>query len=191
MIYGTVLCLGDSLTFGARSEFCRGYPEELASMLSEYLNQEWTCLNHGVNGETSIDVLRRAFPIIQSFSALPGAKLACFMAGTNDSKTPDFPINVFKDNLRQILRIFKRYDVSVLVGLLPPVRGSSMPCFASIRSNEWIKKANQAIRDLCSEYNLVTVDFSDMEEFLIDGVHFGYEGYLEMARRWFEKIKGL
>jgi lysophospholipase L1-like esterase len=191
LIYGTVLCLGDSLTFGARSEFVRGYPEELARMLSEHLSQEWTCLNHGINGETSIDILRRSFPVIQSFSSLPGAKLACLMAGINDSKKPDLPIELYKDNLRQIIRIFRRHDIKLLVGTLPPVNGVPMPCFDSIRSNEWIKSANQAIRGLCSEYGLVCVDFSNMGPYLIDGVHLNYDGYREMAYRWFEKIKGL
>ncbi len=191
MIYGTVLCLGDSLTFGARSEFIRGYPEELGLLLSNYLKQEWTCLNHGINGETSIDILRRSFPVIQSFAELPGAKLACLLAGTNDSKNPDFPVDLYKDNMRQIIRIFLRYNIKLLVGNLPPVNGNAMPCFDSTRSNHWIQQANIAINELIEEYELVSVDFSDMQDFLIDGVHFDYCGYKEMARRWFEKIKEL
>jgi lysophospholipase L1-like esterase len=186
-----VLCLGDSLTFGARSEFVRGYPEELGRMLSNYLMQDWTCLNHGINGETSIDILRRAFPAVQSFAALPGAKLACLMAGTNDSKNPELPVDLYADNMCQIIRIFRRHSIKLLVGTLPPVKGNAMPCFDSNQSNQWIQKANIAIQDLVNENNLIPVDFSDMEGYLIDGVHFGYDGYKEMARRWFEKIKEL
>lgn len=191
MIYGTVLCLGDSLTFGARSEHIRGYPEELARLLSEKTGQEWSCLNHGVNGETSIDILRRAFPIIHSFSSLPGAKLACFMAGTNDSKNPDLPTDLFKDNLRQVIRIFRRHDIKFLMGTLPPVQGACMPCFDSSRSNEWIRSANQAIEELCGEYDITLVDFTDMASYLVDGVHLNYQGYLEMARRWLDRIGAL
>jgi lysophospholipase L1-like esterase len=191
LIYGTVLCLGDSLTFGARSDYVRGYPEELARMLSDHLQQEWTCLNYGINGETSIDILRRAFTLIHSFAALPGAKLACLMAGTNDSKNPDWPVDLYKDNLRQIIRIFRRENIKLLLGTLPPVKGNTMPCFDSKRSNQWIQEANLAIEDLIKEYDLILVDFSDMAEYLIDGVHFGYRGYMEMARRWFDIIKEL
>jgi len=191
MIYGTVLCLGDSLTFGARSEFVRGYPEELARLLTEHFEQEWTCLNRGVNGETSIDVLRRAFSIIHPFSSLPGAKLACLIVGTNDAKNPDLPIDLYQDNVRQIVRIFIRHQIKVLIGTLPPVAGNSMPCFNTVRSNAWIGQANDAIAQLADDHGLVLVDFSDMGEFLIDGVHFGYSGYQEMARRWFNRIKEL
>lgn len=191
MIYGTVLCLGDSLTFGARSEHGRGYPEELARMLSEELKQEWSCLNHGINGETSIDILRRAFPSIHSFASLPGAKLGCLLAGTNDSKNPDLPVELYKDNMRQIIRIFRRHEIKLLVGTLPPVVGVCMPCFDSRLSNEWIQKANRALEELISEYDLIKVDFSDMGNFLIDGAHMNYLGYQEMARRWFEKIREL
>lgn len=191
MIYGTVLCFGDSLTFGARSEYVRGYPEELSLLLSEHFKQEWSCLNEGLNGQTSTDVLRRAFPVIRSFASLPGAKYGCFMVGTNDSKNPDFPVELYKDNVRQVIRVFRRYDIKLLLGIVPPVDGRCMPCFDSIKSNEWIKNSNQAIQELAAEYKLAIVDFSDMKQYLTDGVHFNYEGYKEMANRWFEKIKEL
>ena len=188
MIYGTVLCLGDSLTFGARSEYGRGYPEELSRLLTEHFKQEWSCLNHGINGETSLDILRRSFNIVRNFSSIPGAKWSLLLAGTNDSKNPDYPIDLYKDNMRQIIRAFRRQQLNLLVGNLPPVQGSCMPCFDSDRSNSWITSANKAISELCEEYELKLVRFDDMESYLVDGVHFGYEGYKEMAKRWFERI---
>ncbi len=188
MIYGTVLCLGDSMTFGARSEYGRGYPEELAKLLSDHFKQEWSCLNEGVNGECSIDVLRRTFPAVRDLAGLPGPKWGCFMVGTNDSKNPDYPLSLYGDNLVQTIRIFRRFHVPLLIGTLPRVKGDCMPCFDSVRSNEWIVEANACIRTLAENYHLGLVDFSDMETYLVDGVHFAHAGYTEMAKRWFARI---
>ncbi|MCB0353685.1 MAG: SGNH/GDSL hydrolase family protein [Bdellovibrionales bacterium] len=189
MIYGTVLCLGDSLTFGARSEYGRGYPEELSMRLTNHFKQEWSAINHGVNGETSLDVLRRAFASIRSFATLPGAKWGTLLAGTNDSKNPDYPIELYKDNMRQIIQIFLRHDINLIIGTLPPVEGNCMPCFDSKRSNGWISSANEAILALREEYSLKLVTFEDLGNYLIDGVHMNYEGYCKMADRWFEVIR--
>jgi lysophospholipase L1-like esterase len=188
VIYGTVLCLGDSMTFGARSEYVRGYPEELAKLLSDHFDQAWTCLNEGVNGECSIDVLRRAFPVIRDCAALPGPKWGCLMVGTNDSKNPDLPMDLYRDNLVQIIRIFRRFHIPLLLGTLPPVKGNCMPCFDTEKSNAWIRRANDAVRELAETFRVVPVEFSDMESYLVDGVHFSHAGYAEMARRWFERI---
>ena len=188
MIYGTILCLGDSLTFGARSEHLRGYPEELARLMSDHYAQAWSCLNRGVNGEKSIDVLRRAFPAVREVASLPGAKWGCLLAGTNDSKDPTCPLDLYEDNLRQIVRMFKRFDVRLLIGTLPPVKGNCMPCFDSERSNAWIDGANERITSLAASSGVPVVDFTDMEPHLVDGVHFGHAGYLEMAQRWFDRI---
>lgn len=191
MIYGTVLCLGDSITFGARSEYTRAYPEELAKLMTEHYDQNWSTINAGINGQTSVDILRRTFPTVGSFAGQPGAKIGCLMAGTNDSKNPDYPLDLYKDNMRQMINIFRRHDLRLLIGTLPPIKGDEMPCFFTRESNEWIQKANVVIRELADEYTLPLVDFSDMEEYLIDGVHLNYAGYLKMAHRWFKAIQEL
>ena len=36
-VYGTILCLGDSLTHGARDEYYRCYPMELSDLLGRFL----------------------------------------------------------------------------------------------------------------------------------------------------------
>ena len=187
MIYGTVLCLGDSLTYGARSEYQRGYPEELARLLSAHFGQEWTCINAGISGETSTDILRRCFGEVRGVAALPGAKYGILVAGTNDSKNPNYPVELYEDNMRQMVRIFRRFGINLFLGTLPPVQPTPMPCF-SAASNDWLKQANNAIAGFAQNGQVTCVDLRDMEPYLIDGVHFGYEGYLEMARRFFKAI---
>ena len=187
MIYGTVLCLGDSLTYGARSEHQRGFPEELSLMLSTRFGQDWSCLNEGISGQTSTDILRRCFSAARAAGGLPGAKLATLMAGTNDSKNPRYPIDLYKDNMVQMLRIYRRFGLKAFLGTLPPVQPAVMPCFSSA-SNEWIARANEAIEELATGEGVILVDFRDMGDYLVDGVHFGHDGYKEMARRFAEAI---
>ena len=51
MIWNEVVCLGDSLTFGARDRYGRSYPLELGKILSEKTGEFYICHNHGINGE--------------------------------------------------------------------------------------------------------------------------------------------
>ena len=55
-----ILCLGDSLTNGARNEFFRDYPIELSQIINEKKKIPNLCFNEGVNGEPSSEILKRA-----------------------------------------------------------------------------------------------------------------------------------
>ena len=59
-----ILCLGDSLTNGARNEFFRDYPLELSNIIYQKKKVDNTCLNESVNGETTSEILKRAFKIL-------------------------------------------------------------------------------------------------------------------------------
>jgi lysophospholipase L1-like esterase len=61
MIWNEILCLGDSLTYGARDRYGRSYPAELGKILSEKTGEFYICHNYGINGETSSDLLRRSW----------------------------------------------------------------------------------------------------------------------------------
>ena len=43
MIWNEILCLGDSITFGARDCYGRSYPAELGKMLTESLKEFYFC----------------------------------------------------------------------------------------------------------------------------------------------------
>ena len=66
MIWNQILCLGDSLTYGARDRYGRSYPAELGKLLTEKTGEFYICHNYGINGETSSDLLRRSWNIIKS-----------------------------------------------------------------------------------------------------------------------------
>jgi len=179
------VCLGDSLTYGARDEYGRSYPAELSKILAEKTNEFYICHNHGINGETSSDLLRRSWNILKSNG---GSKICLLLIGTNDTKTPT-PLYIYKDNLRQIISSIKAHGMIPIVGTLPQL--SFTPYYAQNR--DYINRYNKVIKKLSEpdnlDFNLCSMD--DMEEYLIDGVHFTHEGYNEMAKRWSKNILSL
>ena len=58
MIWNEILCVGDSITYGARDEQKRSFPAELAKIMTDKTGEFFVCHNHGICGETSSDLLR-------------------------------------------------------------------------------------------------------------------------------------
>ena len=57
MIWNEILCLGDSITTGARDRYGRCYPMELARLMTQRTGEFYFCHDHGVCGDTSSDLL--------------------------------------------------------------------------------------------------------------------------------------
>ena len=181
MIWNQILCLGDSLTYGARDRYGRSYPAELGKLLSEKTNEFYICHNYGINGETSSDLLRRSWGIIKSNQ---DCKIMLLWIGTNDTKSP-IPLDIYEDNLKQIINSAKAHGMNVIVATIPALGFS--PFY--LNNTEYTKKYSQVVNNLSSELNFKVVDMEDMEEHLIDGVHFTHEGNLEIAKRFAKVIK--
>lgn len=180
MIWNEVICLGDSLTYGARDEYGRSFPAELAQQLSAQTDTFWFCHNHGVNGETSSDVLRRVWGTCRSH---PEAKLMTLLVGTNDTKIPT-PPEIYADSVRQIVNAARVHDKTVVLGLLPPLEFS--PHYINNRS--YIEVYNQTLHEIGAETDSLVCDLAPLGPDLIDGVHFDHAGYVKMAELWASTI---
>jgi len=183
MIWNEITCIGDSITYGARDKYGRSYPAELAKMLYNDTNEFYYCHNHGICGETSSDLLRRSW---SNISAHPGSKLMLLMIGTNDTQQGIKPF-IYKDNLRQIISIAKCHGQTVIVATLPEL--GFTPLY--LKHKSLIKEYNKVIKELSTELDFVICDMSGTEKYYIDGVHFTYEGNLELAARFYEEILDL
>ena len=178
-----ILCLGDSLTNGARNEYYRNYPIELNYLIKKKNKIENICFNESVNGETSSEILRRSIKILETKKY----DLILLLAGTNDTKIP-IPPKIYRQNILQIINLSKINETNIYLGLLPPIY-SGLPCYSQKEGNKIIKKYNQILISLSRIYNLKYADFSNLNENLYsDGVHLTYKGYLEMAKRWYNTI---
>ena len=176
MIWNQILCLGDSLTYGARDRYGRSYPAELGKLLTEKTGEFYICHNYGINGETSSDLLRRSWGIIKSNK---DCKIMLLWIGTNDTKVPT-PIDVYEDNLKQIINSGRAHGMNVIVATVPELGFS--PFY--LNNKEYTKKYTDVVKDLSKKMNFKIVDMSDMEKHLIDGVHYTHEGNIEIANRF-------
>lgn len=178
-----ILCVGDSLTFGARDEYHSSYPAELSRLFFERQNRNVYGVNQNVSGETSGELLRRVYANAKSCLQ---ARLVLLLIGTNDTFLPQRP-NIFADNLRQIIAVLRDQRVYVGVGILPPVIGPGLPNYPSDAQDQ-VDRFNEIITDQAEIAGCFVADFREMGEYIIDTVHFDHAGYVRMAEIWYRAI---
>ena len=187
MIYSTILCLGDSLTYPARDPTFLGYPGYLAQDVQEDLGQFCMTINKGVNGETSAQLLFRAYDVIKSY---PDCQTAILLIGTNDTKH-EVDEKLFKSNLEQIIGICKVFDKKVLISTLPPIKVFGQPTYRQ-DSDDIRKRYNEVIRNLAEEKDLAMVELGNLPaKYQCDGVHFNTEGSRFVAKKMLKGLKRL
>lgn len=180
MIWKEVVCLGDSLTYGARDEFGRSYPAELARILTRETGETWFCHNHGVNGDTSSDVLRRCWRV---FASHPRVRIATLLVGTNDVAAA-IPLEIYRDNLLQIIGAARIHGMHVVLGELPPVGFHP----GVLGRQNAVGEYSAEVRRIAGEQGLATCRFDGLAEHLVDGLHFGHAGYVRMAEIWADAL---
>ena len=183
MIWNEILCLGDSITFGARDEYRRSYPDELGKILTEKTGEFYFCHNHGICAETRSDLLKRSWNNVSSKS---NSKIMLLMIGTNDTQA-GIPKDIYKDNVRQIISVAKVHGMHVIVGTLPEL--GFTPLY--LLNTSYIKDYNEMVNELSKEMNFHICDMSGLEKYYIDGVHLNHQGNLELAKRFSNSILNL
>ncbi len=147
MIYGTIICLGDSLTSGARDEYGRGWPYELEQLLWIKYSQIWCCVNAGVPKETSIEIYSRAYDVMKKYQEATELVLLC---GTNDASSQiAVPSSKFIEHVVSILNYCKIWGLPSYVCTIPAPKGfgnqdSYVPGLIDSYNNE-IKKLDACI----------------------------------------------
>lgn len=184
----TIVCFGDSLTNGARDEYHRSYPMELSRIIRQRTGRVFACLNYGINGQTTSQMLNRAHGVLGPNRA---ARLVLFLGGTNDTKVP-MPDDIYRDNVESIVLLSRSFGLRIALGLLPPIYGPGLPCYSQSAGNEKIAGYNRTLEQLADTYDCPRCDFRAYgPERYCDGVHMNHAGYLAMAEDWYESIKGL
>ena len=191
MIYSHIICLGDSLTTGARNPYGRSYPMELEDWLWEQTEQVFVCHQAGVNGETSADIRRRALAEMERY---PEARELVLLCGTNDAKDSiATPRPVYRRNVFGILRLAMLKGVAVYLCTIPRLNGYTAQPY-SHRANARIDGYNEQITALAagpwaqgqSPGGMIRglVDLAGLEpDARADGVHLTAAGDQEVGRR--------
>lgn len=188
--YTRILCLGDSITFGARARWGRTYPVLLEQRLAENPVPS-VCIQAGVNGQTSWQIVERAWDYLGSDEWI--RVVVCIM-GTNDSKPKArTPINVYLQSWDRLLRLCRLTDTILFACEIPGIDPTSQPEYDG-QSVQWIDAANQALRSWAHRNNVPFIDglyepFADQPHTLLaDGIHPNNVGNDVIAERVFDVI---
>jgi lysophospholipase L1-like esterase len=180
MIWNKVVCVGDSITFGARTYV--GYPEYLSVELEKLTGIFFDVINEGISGERLIDVIRRLPKI---FCRYQKVGCYCVIVGTNDVKERT-DVKVFEMLYRQMIMKFMIQNTFLVVGEIPRiVRGKGWLPYG-FWAMEHRKKLNDVIRKVVNEIKsdkVRLVSFDDLsDDCFVDSVHLSDKGCREMAK---------
>lgn len=186
MNFNIVLCIGDSITNGARDDKKSTYPLEMETILENSVGGMWICLNEGINGETTCDIVKRFYSLLKKY---PEAQEVCFFEGVNDSKdNKNTPVDTFKKNLEHCIKASIVRQKKLFVGTIPYQKGILAPSYNKA-TNERVNLYNKEINRLCEKYSLPKVELSDLDETLYsDGIHLNNKGHIEIAKRFAQAI---
>ncbi len=187
-LYEHGVCLGDSLTTGARSRL--GLAEELSEQLNRATNKRWLFRCEAVNGETVLQLLRR---VDQKPWMWKDATFCTLLIGTNDAKgSVDTPPDIFGLLYGQLLDRLLVARLLVFPALVPDLRlDASLASPYDSKCQDRISRYNQQIRQESAARNLgdSLVDTTGFAPACYaDGVHFSDEGMAEVSRRFADRI---
>lgn len=185
MNWETILCLGDSITFGARSYL--GFPEYCAAALESATNKNWNVINLSKSGYTTID-LHRYLDKSGAIFHTCRPEVINIMIGTNDLKQPtslsDFEI-AYK---ALIVKIRVTHPNSFLIineipQLLP---GICLPYKMSM--NDTISTFNSIINKIAVTMGIDVLRFDFKQQDTFDGVHLSDIGSKRIGELLAQKI---
>ena len=162
----TVVFFGDSLT---RADYLpSGFVDILAKSCPDV-----RVVNHGVNGDTSEDLLAR----VEDVGAERPDRVY-LMVGTNDCGW-GMPVERYRDNLRD------------LVAALLPAEIVLITPTTSVLSPGAAEAYGEAVRDLAAQEGLRVVDFAAAiqdSDYGYDGLHWNGRGHERLARLIGEEV---
>ncbi|WP_449538914.1 SGNH/GDSL hydrolase family protein [Ferdinandcohnia sp. Marseille-Q9671] len=182
----TIVVYGDSITWGYKRDTKSGkvkqvknpYPNVLEEKLRKrFSNRHITVINNGHPGWTSIQALEHVKEEVLSYK--PDMLITMF--GINDARghkkyspsAQPVPIDLYKDNMQQLLQISKQNGIEVVI--LSPTTVTSKKNYANRTQINY----TNTIKNLAQEENIRFVNGSDIqtEGNLSDGVHFKADKY--------------
>ena len=180
-VYGFILAIGDSLTYGSRDTYLRDYPFYLSQLLSDKFHQDWVAVAEGKPGETSSELATRAYKTIKAY---PECYEVVILCGTNDAKDNiAHPVQVYRENIEHILRVVRACGRKPYLCTIPDMVGFGAPDYTQ-RSVARIREYNEVLEQIAAEQGVKLVDLRGIPaRYYADGVHLNADGYREIARR--------
>lgn len=173
MNWETFLCIGDSITIGARSYL--GYPDYLVDYLQKSTPSKWNLINHAVSGYRCIDISRE---LTANFSNIKNQNpsIATILIGTNDVKTGT-SVELYRIAYEQLIvttKLLVPYNHVYLITI--PQLGKGIKYPYKYAMNDLLPSYNAVIRELAAKYSLQVIDLKLTPNCLFDGVHLNEKG---------------
>jgi len=193
----TIVCFGDSLTFGYCAEYGTDYVSLLRKQIkADFPNSDITVKNKGENGETSREGLRRLKSDVLHYNP----DIIIMLFGSNDSAYSDYQhrgIEEFSYNYDQIISsVLEKGNVELTLMTPPPViEDPDMPFI----ENAVLNKYCDIIKEKSKDNGLMLIDLNkafleadngNLTRFMQwDGVHISTEGYRLFFNTVYKAIK--
>ena len=165
----TIVCFGDSLTFGTGAHAGEDYPSQLAELIGREV------VNAGVPGDTTADGLRRLEEDVLGHDPM----IVLITLGGNDLRR-EIPRDEAFANLRTIVERLHRRGALVVVG------GVDVPLFAR-GYDEGYEELHRSTG--CLLIPNVLKGLMGKSHLMADGIHPNGNGYGIMARRFADEIE--
>jgi acyl-CoA thioesterase I len=167
--YNSIICFGDSLTFGTGAEAGMDYPSQLSKMIAKPV------INAGAPGDTTARALKR----LQRDVLARSPDLVLITLGGNDLKNGVAKDTAFK-NLEHIVESIQGQGARVILGGLKfPLRDRG---FA------------RGYKDLADKTGAVLIpdifkDIMGNRKLMSDPIHPNGDGYRKMAQRFLDAMR--
>ncbi len=165
----TIVCFGDSLTYGTGAGPGESYPSRLAKLLGREV------INAGVPGDTTADALKR----LENDVLALNPRIVLITLGGNDLMR-DLPREEAFENLETIVRKIHRKGALVVVG------GIDVPLF-----DRGFDDAYEDLQDstACLLIPNVLKGLIGKHDLMSDRIHPNRDGYEIMAGRFYKEIE--
>lgn len=181
----TIICLGDSITFG--------YPWGPESSWVSHLQRRagLNLINNGINGDTTLDMLRRFERIILHSKATH----VHILGGANDA-WQGLDIAAAQCNIQRIVELAGQEGIIPVLGLATPLcknplQGGTFIPFGMEAMESWLACYREWMRDYAGGAGIVLIDYCTPlcvpgtgwgdGQFFYDECHLNQAGYMLMA----------
>ena len=187
---GTIICLGDSLTYGYGVRRAQCWTELAAKMSG------WNVVNRGICGDTTGGMLVRLREILREEIGERDERCFLLMGGCNDIFFSGSSTGARENMAAMAHQLFAEGEMP-LIAVGPGIADGSYPSMWSDlvdfpEAGNVIREYYEWLERFCSSFGVRMIDFRgdfrDREgnirtEFYLDGLHLNPEGHRVMAER--------
>ena len=185
------IIFSDSLAYGLYDKEASGWASRLRKYMDNYCNGNYI-INLAIPGQTSNDILKRFETELKNRYNNTDNFILIFSFGIKDSlflNEDNNYINIFKNNLTQIIFMSKKYTNDILfVGLINPNNEHEKRKNYDLNN---VLKIDNCIEKTCKENSINYIKLKDKitkEELSEDGLHPNNRGYAKIGKIILKKI---